>query len=416
MVYETWIGPTYMSGLAGELGLDLKFVVFLAALPWLGAIGQIIGPWSLERISSVKKYTLFVAGFGRALWILPLGAAFFLDAHARHSGTHFNLHLWFLAVIGTACTSSLLTSISATSWLAWMKAIVPGRFQGRFFACRQRYTTLAFAIASLLGSFLMGWSPHGYRAGIACLGLLAVVSGGISIAFLARVPGGIPHKLDQPSTFKETIRRPLRDPEFRKLLWFGAAFNGATQVASSYFPYYFTKNLGLPLSWVALWGGLLNLGCFLAAPFWGRRVDRLNCPYRVFWYAGHAISLSPLFYYLVRSASAIAWMAPLDYFVSGIFSSGFVLAQTALLIRLSPKGKAASYFSLYAAICGLSGALGTCLGGGLAEAFALSGGFRSVFLISFGLRFLALYCFCRPRLPDLAWPMPPLKIKFLIRN
>ncbi len=47
VAYETWIGPTYINGLAGELGLDLKWVAFLAAVPWLGALGQIAGPWAL---------------------------------------------------------------------------------------------------------------------------------------------------------------------------------------------------------------------------------------------------------------------------------------------------------------------------------------------------------------------------------
>src|SRR4051812_31467864 len=75
IAYETWIHPTYLSGLAGELKVPLNLVSILAAIPWIGAIGQIVGPWAFERSGSVKIYVLGMASIGRSLWIIPLLSA-----------------------------------------------------------------------------------------------------------------------------------------------------------------------------------------------------------------------------------------------------------------------------------------------------------------------------------------------------
>ena len=63
----------------------------------------------------------------------------------------------------------------------------------------------------------------------------------------------------------EIFKQPLKDMEFRKLPVFGAAFNGAVQFLNSYFPYYFTNQVHLSLSLIALWIGISNLGCFASA-------------------------------------------------------------------------------------------------------------------------------------------------------
>jgi hypothetical protein len=398
ITFDTLVGPTYLSGLAGELKIDLGLVSALAAIPWIGASGQVFGAWAFERNRSVKRYVLALAGAGRALWAVPLLAAAWWGARARWHGAPFPVTRWFLLAALCACLSSLLTSASANAWLYWMRTLVPGRFQGRFFACRSRFSTIAFTVASLAAASLVGWVPQGYRLGSAALCGMALVAGGLAIWLHSRVPDvPLPDAAapGRPRPLREILREPLGDPEFRRLLRFGAAFNGAMQLASSYFPYYFTRELRIPMSQIALWSALANLGCFLSATYWGSRVDRPRATTEVLWWTGHAVALSPLLYCL-GGAAYVLRIAPFDYLTNGIVWAGFTLAQTKWLLRSCPRGRGAAYFSVYAAAGGLSGAVCTFLGGHLAGWLAPWGGFRALFLLTTLTRLSVLWMCLKP--------------------
>src|SRR5436305_281269 len=84
--YDAWLGPTYLSGLAGELRVPVSLVSFLIAVPWIGATGQLLGIWALPRVPSLKAHTLKLAAIARALWVLPLFLALFLAIETSRSG------------------------------------------------------------------------------------------------------------------------------------------------------------------------------------------------------------------------------------------------------------------------------------------------------------------------------------------
>jgi hypothetical protein len=408
VAYETWIHPTYLNGLAGELKIPLSLVSVLAAIPWIGATGQILGAWAFQRSHSVRRYVLGMASFGRALWLLPLLFAVFWGSRSYFYGIPFPVSNWFILATTSACISSFLTTASSNAWLYWMKVLVPSQFQGRFFGTRQRFTTSAFISASLIGALLVGWTPQGYRVGNGLLCTFALLSGCISIylhSFVRDVPYQKPQLLHRAS-FSTILRKPLSDPQFREFLLFGAQFNGAIQIANSYFPYYFTKELHFSMSTIALWTGISNFGCFIAAAYWGRKVDRCRTPFEILWYAGHLIAFSPLVYVFIKEPGVVQAIAPFEYFGYGLAWSGFLLAQTKLLFKLSPKTDCAPYFSTYAAVCGISGAVCTFLGGQLAQAFAPWGGFRILWVFGCLARLTILWLFCRPL----------LQIKNKIRN
>jgi hypothetical protein len=148
------------------------------------------------------------------------------------------------------------------------------------------------------------------------------------------------------------------------------------------------------MSSVALWTGLSSVGCFLACGFWGKVTDRARTPYRVLWVTGHLIALSPVLYAFASNRTT-QLLAPFEYLTYGLYSAGFALAQTSMLFRVGRRGNCAAYFALFAAVCGLSGIVGTFAGGALASALAARGGFRALFLISGIARFGALWGFCR---------------------
>lgn len=387
MAYESWMSITYLSGLAGEIGVPVQWVTWLMALPWIGSIGQVVGVVAFRRMDSVKRYTLGVAAVARALWLVPLAFAWIEGWKARETGSAFPAQAWFVGAAAVAGVSALFASSSTAAWQSWMKAITPARFQGRFFGVRQRYVMIAVMISNFLAAAILGWKPEGFFAGYAVVGSLALAAAAVSTFLLSRVPESRPEPVSEsgPKNVWRELAEPFRDRDFRGVLWFGAMFNGAIQLGGPYFPYYFTREMHVPMHTVALWIMLTNVASFIAAGFWGKRIDRLGDPRGALKACAVMISFSP-FLYAFLNPSNIRWVAPLEYFSNGLASAGYLVALNTLLMKRAPRGKNAVYYSVYAALAGFFGALGAITGGGLAQWLLPWGGFRSLWLITVVIR------------------------------
>lgn len=394
MIHDTWTGPTYLSGLAGELHAPVIWVSLLCAAAWIGAVGQLVGAWAYERVPSYKHYTLRLALASRALWLLPLFMAGFWW-HRQHSYREpFPVERWCALTAVVACGAALFGASSAAAWNSWMRALVPVTFRGRFFGERQRFVMFALIGANLIAATCVDWRPGGFLAGFALLGMFSVTGAGISTWLLSRVEDAGTPTRGGPASLREFaawVRGPLRDPGFRGALIYGAAFNGVMQLAGPYFPYYFTRELGFPMSRIAYWTVLTSLGSLIAAARWGGYLDRSGIhPRGVMRAMGSLVALSPLLY-VTSSVAWVRFIAPWDYFTNGIFWMGYLLAQTTLLYRAIPlSASPALCFSIYSAAAGLCGAIGSFAGGRLAELLAPWGGFRMLFLASSLLRFAVI--------------------------
>ncbi|MEK6706183.1 MAG: MFS transporter [Bdellovibrionota bacterium] len=385
VAYETWIGPTYLSGLAGELGVPVAWVTVLAMIPWIGAFGQLIGAVMCGYFLSLRKYTLWVAAIARCLWVLPVLSAIVLGILQIKYGYIFPKKAWFLLLVAVGCTSALIANASSVAWMSWMKGLVPSGFQGRFFGGRQRYGMAALIVANLLGAIWVGWKPGGFFIGYGVVGVFAIASAFLSTYLLQKVPDLKSH-CKTARVRKDLFRKPFSNPDFCRLLLFWAMFNGATSIAGPYFPYYFTKELGISMSAVAFWTMMANLGCLLASGYWGKYLDRFIEPSRAVWLVGSIIAVSPL-PYVIPSASIIQMIAPVEFFFNGMAWAGFGLLMTKLIFNVCPKKENTAYFSLIAAANGLSGALCSMIGGNIAQWLTPWGGFRILWVIAAVARF-----------------------------
>jgi MFS family permease len=407
MAFDTWIGAAYLSGLGGELGVSVGMVSFLVSVPWIGAIGQIFGFWALERVSSMKSYTLWIATAARALWTIPLLFAGYWLWRSSTLEIPFPRDSWMLLLTAVACTSALLATSSTAAWSSWTQELVPSHMRGRFFGIRQRYTVCAAIVANGLGALFVGWRPEGLFLGYSVLAALAVLAGLLSVYLLAKVPDASRRVYLQSQRRRRyslaSILAPLENQAFRRVLIFGALFNGVVQLTGPFFPYYFTKELGLPMSSIAFWTVMTQIGAFASAGIWGRKIDQSPNPARLILISANIIALSPLIYSF-RGIESIKIFAPMDYTISGVAWTGYTLAFTTLLFRVCPPKNGAICFSLYAAAAGLAGACGNLAGGALAQAFqslqdAPGSGFRSLFFLGGVTRFAlvwGLYGLIRP--------------------
>jgi hypothetical protein len=246
----------------------------------------------------------------------------------------------------------------------------------------------AVIAAHAFAVLMVGWRPQGLHLGYAVLLALALVSAGLSTYFLGRVRDvrkNAGSGVSSPLLTFSQILEPLRDTRFRSLVLFGAVFNGTIQLGGPFFPYYFTRELHLPLSTISFWTILTNLGWFVASVHWGKSADgkrRLGMP---FWGALHLIALSPAFYIFASPEMALR-IGPIDYFTNGIFWAGYNLVFTTLLLEACPPTRCGTYYSVYAACNGLAGAIGSLVGGQLALILIPFGGFKALWVVTTVLR------------------------------
>jgi len=388
MGYETWISSTYLSGLAGELKVSVTLASILLASTWIGSIGQLVGAWAFERVGSPKKYTLFVAGAARSLWAVPLLVALVFAWLAHRAGQTFPRDTWILILAAVSCSSALLATSSVASWNSWVRSLVPADFRGRFFGGRQRYVMIAMVSANLIASFWVDWRPHGYYAGYVILAVLALLCATVSTFLLTKIPEPAAIPRIEKQTFFELIREPFRNRRFRNVLIFGALMNGAVQLAGPFFPYYFTKELKIPMASVAIWTMLASAGSVLASGFWGRKIDR-GAAAKIAFYCGLLVSCSPL-PYVINSGKWISMIGGAEYFSNGLYSSGYLLAMTAMLFEACPEGRNAIYFSVAIAANGICGALANFVAARIAVWLIPLGGFRALFAIASVCRLIAV--------------------------
>jgi hypothetical protein len=222
MVHDTWTGPTYLSGLAGELHAPVVWVSLLCSAAWIGAGGQLVGAWVYERVPSYKQYTVGLAAAARALWLIPLFMAAFWQHQIRRTGAPFPVERWFALTSVVACAAALFGASSAAAWSSWVRALIPDTLRGRFFGLRQRYVMVALIGANGLALLCVDWRPDGLYAGYALLGAMTVTAAGISTVLLNRVEdAGTPAGAapGRPKEFLKWVLEPLRDRSSRALIF-----------------------------------------------------------------------------------------------------------------------------------------------------------------------------------------------------
>jgi MFS family permease len=385
MLHETWFSRPYLSGLAGELGVSVGIVTLLTALPWIGSIGQVLTAWWLSRAPSAKRYTWTMFAVGRSIWIFVLLLALVPGISKVQ---------WMAATAAIACFAGICSNSGAVSWLAWMQGVVPATRRGVFFGVRQRFWVLGIIAANLFGSFLIGWRRDGYYTGYALLAVLAIVAGWISLGLLAIVPPS-PHSSAVSFELKEFLK-PLRDRRFCVVLVLWSLLNGVVQIIGPFLPYFFTREIGVPMSRITLWIMLGNVGSLITVGFLGERIDRTGNALEVLRWMGLLLAFSPLLYVLPSKAT-ILWIAPPEHFLNGIANGGLKVASLSLLCAVAPEEGNSLYFCVFTAFTGLLGGLGTLAGGLLIKFFQATpalqihgSGFRAFFVAGAVLRVLVV--------------------------
>ncbi|HVU53003.1 MAG TPA: MFS transporter [Polyangia bacterium] len=363
-VFSACAGGAVLTGWAIHLRVGTLVTGIVVALPQLAQVAQIPGAWTTAWLGHRRACIGFV--LAARLVALPLALLPFWRPPQATAGA---------LLIAVASAAALLAVLGNNAWTSWMGELVPRRIRGRYFGRRAGLCTAGGAVASAGAGLLLDWArPRGLEG--AALAALQVVAGAVGVTtaiLMARQHDPSPLVEVPPRSLRPALR-PFGDRSVRGLLAYLAAWNLAVGVAGSFFSLHMLQNLRMGFTLIALHGAALATARVVAAPLWGRAIDRLGAR-PVLATCSFGIAAIPLIWFFATPARL--WPLAFDALSAGVLWGGHSLATFALPLSVTPRRGRPHYLAAFSLTSGVSFSLATALAGALAGAlparFALGG-------------------------------------------
>ena len=148
-------------------------------------------------------------------------------------------------------------------------------------------------------------------------------------------------------------------------------------------------NLSIDVAWVTAYNSLTAGANLVMMLFWGKLADRFGNR-ALLLLVGILVAVTPLFWLATGENAISIWLwLPLLHILGGGTWAAIDLCNNNIQLGIASVKHQAAYFAVAAAIAGVSGALGTTVGGYLAQ-FADYGGIPGLFALSSVVRLIAL--------------------------
>ena len=345
LITKAWVLPKTSIGL-------------LTAMPFLANFLQIFFAPFLSRWRPPKFVTVLTAGLNMVCWIV-LAVLLGYIPHDRSDLAARWLIAWFFV-------TSIFGAFAGVSWNAWIQEWVPARLRGKYFGRRNRFlqiSTLTFLLVT--GWVLARWD---YAIGA----FQAIIAGAVFLRIFSLYwQWTSPTRTHRPTT-AATLALPEQIAVLRQstsLLWFiafGAVWSFAANCFGPFYQVFLFEQLNLSAWDVGLLSTVSALGGAIALPAWGRLLDRYgNRPVMaVSLLVWQGVNL--LWCLLTPSSSTmvyIIWALGGMTSMGAIASSGFVLGQFTILLRLIPPEAKSLAIGLNLAITSLAAAVAPVIGG-----------------------------------------------------
>lgn len=349
-------------GFALGLGASPQVIGILAAIPFLGQLAQIP---TIRLIERIRRRRLIAVSVITAARFIVLASAFlpFVD------NTRTALGLLMAGQIGIA----VLGAIGACAWNSWIHDLLANENLGAFFARRLFWSTAFGLVGGLVSGLVIDYWPWGkqvyaYSAQFA----LAACAGFLSSWWLAKVPEPVMRENPMRARLVDTLRRPLRDSNFRRLIIFMASWNFATNLAAPFITVYLLQQIGLSLATVITLWAVSQIANVVTLRSWGQVSDRLSNK-------GILIVASPIFLAClfalpfaslpVRDELTVPLLAVI-HIVMGSAAAGIGLASGNIGLKLAPSGEGAAYLGCIGMFGAVAAGVAPIIAGALADWFA----------------------------------------------
>ncbi len=345
-----------------ELGATDLTLGWAGALPSLAMAAQFAGAVWAERTMSRRRLLLWCDGLRLLCWVPILATGWW--AAGRTDRGEFALVVFIAATTASAAIFHLRTP----SWDSWFSDAVKDEEKGTFFGKHGFWAALTGGTVVLVGGWLVDKSALGESAAL-IRALVILFALGIFCFFVqwallfrlsdtARNDTGI-HQIG------ELVREAMSE---RNYLWFLAMHSWFMLVIGIYQSFqfaWFKTELKLDLTFLGVLGALAALTTALCSRWFGALARRFGAK-ALFWWALWGQVLSPLVFF-GYTPETVVWLAPLHWALAGFFGAAFVVSIQVLWYSLPQPAARTMKFAIAWVLFGLTGALGSVLGGYVAE-------------------------------------------------
>lgn len=395
-IFSNATGGVLLSSFLVGLNASPSQIGLLSSIPMLANLMQPLGALWSDRTASYHWYCFWIYVPSRLLWLILVAATFLVG--------QWNEQTWVNLTLAIVGLTYFLAALGSASWLSWIATLVPSKLRGRYFGTRAS----AMSLMNLLSIPVLGWIIStwggGAQQGYGVVVLLGVVAGIISLGFQFWMTDINPS--DRP-TVKATGQRDtvasidkikddspfisqfLQNTNFLLFLLYFALWMFAVNLSAPFFNVYLLDTLAIDLRWVTCYTSLQAGAHLVMLIVWGKLADRIgNRP--ILLIDGILVGLFPLLWLITGANDGSLWLLfPLLHLLAGGSWAAIDLCTNNLQLGVTPLRHQPLYFAVAAAVAGISGALGTSVGGFLAE-FTDYGGIPGLFALSAIARLIAL--------------------------
>ena len=363
MAMVTLQGGVFLTAFALALGASNYEIGLLTTIVFASQFMQIAGLGLLKWWPKRRAWVVLLCGLSRLLWIFII----LIPLLFPRRGVTFLLQ-WLLV-------AALVGAMAGPAWNSLMRDIVPENQRGRVFARRLTWGTGLALACTLLGGVAIDWwkatSPDWAQYGYSALFAVGLLFGLASLLAVARLPETAMAKQHDESVGNQLLT-PIRDPNFRNLLWFIAIWSFAVNMAAPFFAVYMLKRIGLSVFLVTVFMVLGQLSNIVFLNIWGRLADRFsNKP--VLGLSGFLFLLAVLAWSFTTLPERYVLTIPVlaaIHILSGMSVAGVSIASGNIALKLSPEGNAHGYMTVFGLAASATGAFAPIVGGALADFFA----------------------------------------------
>ena len=409
-VFDITTTGILLSNFLVELGANAVQIGMLSSIPMLVNLLQPLGAYLSERIDSRHTYCLWTHGAARFVWLF---LAIAIGAASWGWGDLQNHQLVVMTLL-IILASHVLTALGSASWLSWMAMLVPRKLRGRYFGLRNSIASFTKLIYVPIAGLIVSFWPGGAIQGFGIVLLLGLIAGAASLAcqFLKTDINPQSHNYSEIKSFSrntasdnteksessevqnqnQNFNQPpsmWKDSNFLIFLAYFTLWMFAFNLSTPFFNLYMLDTLNLDVSWVTVYGSFQAGAGMLMLILWGKLADKVGNR-AILFLIGILVAIIPLLWVGIGVDTLSIWLwLPLLHILIGGSTAAIELCSNNIQISIAPVRMQSVYFATAAAAAGASGAIGTTIGGFIAEN-AFVGGLSGLFMMSVGFRLIAL--------------------------
>ena len=168
------------------------------------------------------------------------------------------------------------------------------------------------------------------------------------------------------------LAEPFRDHNFRRLIWFLASWQFATNLAAPFFTVYLVSQLGYDMTFVTMMMVVSQMANVVVLRKWGELSDRFSNK-AVLRVCGPLFLVCIFAWTLVALPEKHAYtlhLITLLHVVMGFAAAGITLASGNMGLKLAPRGRGTAYLAAGSIVNSLAAGIAPIVGGLFADDFA----------------------------------------------